>query len=229
MDRSALEERLGVRFRDGSLLDLALTHKSAVNEGLSAADNERLEFLGDAVLGAAVADLLYRSFPEEPEGSLTNMRATLVRQSSLAAWGRSLGLAAHIRMGRGEEERGGRERDALLASVLEAVIGAVYVDLGYAAAVAVIRPFVERAIPGLSPSRRALDPKSELQFRIQARRGALPAYVVLQVEGPEHRPRFTVQVSTDDGISAIGSGSSKQAAEQQAAARALEMLEESAS
>jgi ribonuclease-3 len=221
-----LEESLNVRFRDSRLLDLALTHKSAVNEGLGQlGHNERLEFLGDAVLGATVADLLYEAFPDASEGSLTNMRAELVRQSGFAAWARHFDLAPHIVIGRGEEERGGRNRDGLLASAFEAVIGALFRDQGPDAVRAVISPLVEAALPQLSTSQRPRDAKSELQYQAQSRWGTLPVYRVLGTEGPEHRPVFTVQVQTEDGSTAVGIGPSRQAAEQAAARLALDAME----
>jgi ribonuclease-3 len=218
-----LEERLGVRFRDPRLLQTALTHKSAVNERPEAgiADNERLEFLGDAVLGAVVAEDLYRAFPEATEGALTVMRAELVRQSGLARWARAFDLGDSMVLGRGEDQRGGRDRDPLLASAFEALVGALYLDQGYEAALQFIAPLVAASLPSFSPSQPARDPKSELQYRLQARTGALPLYRVISVEGPEHRPLFTVEVQAGDGIVGTGVGSSKQAAEQEAARNAL--------
>src|SRR6266480_6872898 len=166
-----LERRLGFQFRDPALLAVALTHRSTVNErpdeGLK--DNERLEFLGDAILGAVVAEELYRAFPNVPEGSLTLMRADLVRQAALARWARQIDLGPHLVVGKGEEQRGGREREGLLASAFEAVIGAIYLDQGYDAVRRIVARLVAEALPELSPSARAQDPKSELQYRVQAR------------------------------------------------------------
>lgn len=187
-------------------------------------DNERLEFLGDAILGAIVAEELYRVFPHASEGSLTNLRAELVRQSGLAHWARSLGLAEEMILGRGEDQRGGRERDGLLASGFEAVVGALYLDQGYEPARALIAALVRERVPSLSPSSRAQDPKSELQYRAQTRFGLLPSYEVVSVEGPEHRPVFTVEVWVGEDVSGRGIGPSKQAAEQDAAQGALRMM-----
>jgi ribonuclease-3 len=218
-----LERRLGFQFRDPSLLVVALTHRSTVNErpddGLE--DNERLEFLGDAILGAVVAEELYRAFPNVPEGSLTLMRADLVRQAALARWARQIDLGPHLVVGKGEEQRGGREREGLLASAFEAVIGAIYLDQGYDAVRRIVARLVAEALPELSPSARAQDPKSELQYRVQARFHTLPIYRVVAAEGPEHRPTFTVEVTSEGGVSGVGTGMSKQAAEQEAAAEAL--------
>jgi ribonuclease III len=221
-----LEERMAVHFREPAFLALALTHKSAVNEGLAEhGHNERLEFLGDSVLGAVVSDLLFSAFPDVSEGTLTQMRAELVRQSGLATWARRFDLAQFIVLGRGEEERSGRDRDGLLSSAFEAVVGALYQDQGFAAVQRLIRPLVEAALPSLSPSQRPRDAKSELQYQSQSRWGVLPVYRVLQMEGPEHRPVFTVEVETQDGTKATGVGPSRQAAEQEAARRILDELE----
>jgi ribonuclease-3 len=220
-----LQTRLNVHFGDLGLLALALTHKSTVNEGLAASHNERLEFLGDSVLGMVVSNLLFSAFPEASEGALTNMRAELVRQSTLATWARDFDLARFIVLGRGEEERGGRDRDSLLSSAFEAIIGAIYRDQGFDAVQRLIAPLVEAALPSLSISPRPRDPKSELQYQSQARWGVLPSYRVLQLEGPEHRRVFTVEVETQDGTKGTGVGPSRQAAEQEAARRLLDQLD----
>jgi ribonuclease III len=225
--RAELEQRLGVRFQGVGLLELALTHRSLANETPSAAgtgDNERLEFLGDAVLGLVVADHLYRIFPEAAEGALTVMRADLVRRSSLAAWARELGLGGHLILGKGEDRAGGRNRDAVLASCFEAVVGALYLDRGESAVRAFVEPLVTEALPRLSPSGRSADAKSELQRRVQSATGHLPLYEVTGVEGPEHQPRFTVRVAVSGipELGAEGQGSTKQGAEQLAAQRLLD-------
>ena len=219
----SLQRRLGVEFRDRNLLAVALTHRSTANERPEEAleDNERLEFLGDAILGAIVADELYRAFPTAPEGSLTVMRAELVREGGLARWARRFELGDYLVLGKGEEQRGGRERDALLASAFEAVIGALYLDQGHEAAQRLIAGLVANDLPGLSPSALAQDPKSELQNRVQARFHSLPSYRVVSIEGPEHRPIFTIEVSAEGGLFGTGTGGSKQAAEQEAARAAL--------
>jgi ribonuclease III len=223
-----LLRRLRLEFHDSSLLAVALTHRSTVNERPEASleDNERLEFLGDAVLGAVVAEELYRAFPSVPEGSLTLMRAELVCQAGLARWARHFDLGFHLVLGRGEEQRGGRERDGLLASAFEALIGAVYLDQGYAAVQRLVAELVAEAMPELSPSARAQDPKSVLQHRVQARSHSLPSYQVRSVSGPEHQPLFTVEVSAEGGVFGVGAGASKQAAEQEAARQALDAWHE---
>jgi ribonuclease-3 len=220
-----LEEQLGVVFHDRSLLATAFTHRSVLNEdpGRAEEDNERLEFLGDAVLGMIVAAELFRAFPNSSEGSLTNMRADLVRASSLARWARTYDLGSYLVMGRGEESRGGRDRDNLLSSTFEALIGALYLDQGLDAAREVLSPLIASALPSLAPTvPRSRDPKSELQYRSQALWGLLPTYQVLSREGPEHRPLFKVEVQVGDSLAARGEGPSKQSAEQDAARRALD-------
>ena len=221
-DLAALESRLGARFRRPNLLRLALTHKSVANESAQPVPhNERLEFLGDAVLGATVAAHLYRAFPDAPEGALTVMRARLVRRSTLAEWARSLGLGNHLVLGRGAGRAGARDRETVLAAAFEAVVGAIFLDRGQRAAEALVRPFVERALPSLSESPQSEDAKSALQRRLQTAIGRTPRYRLLAVEGPEHEPYFTVEVEALPGLVAQGSARTKQAAEQAAAERVL--------
>ncbi|HEY8475413.1 MAG TPA: ribonuclease III [Chloroflexota bacterium] len=221
-----LEEALGVAFRDRRLLQQALVHKSYVNERpeLGLESNERLEFLGDAVLGAVVADHLFRAYPTSPEGILTVLRASLVREATLADWARQVRLGEHLLLGRGEEQGGGRERDALLARAFEAVVGALYLDQGFEAARATLLQFVTPALERLAAPQAALDAKSRLQQVSQAAFEAVPTYRVVEVVGPQHSPTFTVEVQVG-GIVARGTGKNKQAAEQQAAQAALERLE----
>jgi len=224
MAKTPLEQRLGVSSKDRSLLEQALTHKSVLNELPSdtAGHNERLEFLGDAIVGAAVGDELYRSFPNASEGSLTFMRAELVQREGLARWARRFGLGAALHLGRGEEANGGREKDSLLASTFEAVIGALYLDRGYSAVRALVGPLVLEAVPDLTPTGRSRDAKSELQYRLQTHLGALPSYTVVSVNGPEHAPHFTVKVAAVDLPPVQGEGPGKQVAEQAAAREALQ-------
>lgn len=216
---------MGAHFRNRTLLALALTHKSVANEataGSRIGDNERLEFLGDAILGVVVAEQLYRTFPEANEGALTVMRAELVRRSSLADWARRLNLGQHLILGKGESRAGGRDRDAVLAACFEAVVGALYLDRGPRVVRALIEPLVAGELPRLPPSHRSADAKSELQHLMQTATGRLPVYRVIEVEGPEHSPRFTMEVEAPPGHSARGVGATKQEAEQEAARRALQ-------
>ncbi len=214
----SLEERLGYRFRDRSLLEQALRHAST-----GGTSYQRLEFLGDAVLGHAVAGMLFHRFPEVDEGRLTRLRAYLVRSQSLARQAAQLGLGEAAEVGRSEEER--RDRPALLEDLFEAVVGAIEIDGGWDAA----RAFVERR---LGPEVAALrledlvlaDPKSALQEAAQARGLPLPEYRELAASGPDHRPLWRFQVLWDGEPVAEGEGTSKKQAQQEAARRALERL-----
>lgn len=218
---AALAERLGHRFAELELLDRALTHASRANESAPGdrRDNEPLEFLGDAVLALAVSDLLHRRDPDGSEGRKSRLRARLVSAPSLARRAQALGLPALLLLGRGEEKTGGRAKTALWADAYEAVIAAVHLDGGFAAA----QRFVEGELGGeLQEADDASDdPKSRLQELLQGRGRALPRYSVLDEAGPSHRPRFRVECRLDDGSVTTGEGPSKKAAQQDAAARAL--------
>jgi ribonuclease-3 len=223
----SVSRTLDYSFRDASLLQSALVHTSYVNErpGRALESNERLEFLGDAVLGVVVAHRLYELRPESPEGELTVLRAWLVRQSTLARWARQLGLGPHLMLGRGEARGGGRDRPALLSRGFEAVIGAVYLDGGLEAARNVLLPFVNNELQtGFSPQ-RVVDAKSRLQQVTQARFESTPIYNLIDHSGPGHAPVFVVEVKAGPEILARGSGHSKRAAQQAAAHAALQMLD----
>src|SRR5919108_4819483 len=210
-----LSRTLGYCFRDPSLLQSALVHTSYVNErpGRGLESNERLEFLGDAVLGVVVAHRLYDLRPESPEGELTVLRAWLVRQSTLARWARQLGLGPHLMLGRGEARGGGRDRPALLARGFEALVGSIFLDGGLDAARDVLLPFIDREIKtGFSPQ-RVVDAKSRLQQVTQARFEQTPVYNLVDHSGPGHAPLFVVEVHVGPEISARGSGHSKRAAQ----------------
>ena len=212
-------------FRDRALLETALTHRSYLHEHADAetGDFERLEFLGDAVIDLVVAERLFRRFPKLHEGELTALRASLVSGNALAPIGARLGLPAAARLGRGEEESGGRDRPGLAASLFEAFVGAAYLDRGYEDA----RALVERAMSRELRAVQAAPPKSSktvLQEWVQAQHFPLPRYQVVRVRGPEHQRHFRVAVEVD-GRSAEGSGSSKREAEEAAAAAFLTTLE----
>jgi ribonuclease-3 len=186
--------------------------------------NERLEFLGDAVLGVVVAHRLYELRPEAPEGELTVLRAWLVRQSTLARWARQLQLGPHLLLGRGEARGGGRDRPALLSRGFEAVIGAIYLDGGLEAARDVLLPFVDPEVEsGFSPQ-RVVDAKSRLQQVTQARFESTPMYLLVEHSGPGHAPVFMVEVRAGPDVVARGTGHSKRAAQQAAAHAALQQL-----
>ncbi|HXK08084.1 MAG TPA: ribonuclease III [Vicinamibacteria bacterium] len=217
----ALEGRLGHRFADLSLLDRALTHASLANEtaALHRADNEALEFLGDAVLGMIVTDLLHRHDPDGAEGGKSRRRALLVSAPSLARRAAGLGLPELLLLGRGEEKTGGREKTALWANAYEALVAALYLDGGFEAARAFVR--AELGHEAEAPDQELEDPKSRLQELLQGQGRPVPRYLVVAEEGPSHRPRFVVECRLDDGAVTTGEGTSKKAAQQEAAREAL--------
>jgi len=223
-----LEQLLHYRFRDVSLLERALTHSSAVADGPeepSSADSERLEFLGDAVLGMVVSDYLLASFPAWSEGHLSRGRAQLVNATSLSEAAQRLELGRHLLLGRGEEKTGGRSKPALLADAFEAVIGAIYLDAGLAPA----REFVARALLSAALDAEGdrlgrADYKSELQELLQKSGSPAAHYRVLRETGPDHQKTFLVEVTVTGRVTATGAGSSKKESEQAAAQQALEQL-----
>jgi ribonuclease-3 len=225
-DLDELERRLGVTFRNRTLLRQALIHKSHTNDlgesGLGS--NERLEYLGDSVLGMLVSEQLYRAYPDRDEGQLTLLRSALVRASSLAGWARELDLGSFVMVGRGESRAGGRNRDALLSSAFEAVLGAVYVDRGFRAAKSLVVRFLGHEVAEVG-ERQVIDAKSRLQQVSQARFAVTPTYEVLDVSGAGHSPVFTIRVRAGGGVSAVAEGRSKQTAQQTAAAEALATIE----
>lgn len=223
-DLREFSDRLGYGFNDLSLLDRALTHGSCVEGG--AQSNERLEFLGDAVLSLAVSRALYHRFPTSSEGYLTKLKAHFVREPQLALVARALALGSCLRLGRGEEADGGRAKDRILADGLEAVLGAVYLDGGIESAQQVI----ERTMLGdeqrLWEAQRDLhreNSKSELQEWLQARGRPLPEYVVLRTQGPTERRTYVVEARCG-GASAMGEGRTKKAAEKNAASQLVDRL-----
>ncbi len=210
------------RFTDASLLARALTHRS-----FSADHNERLEFLGDSVLGLAVAHMLYRALDQLPEGDLSRMRAQLVRQESLHRLALDLGLPALLRLGEGELRSGGQRRPSILADALEAVIGAVYLDAGFDVVAALVGRLFDAVEISPAMSAAAKDSKTSLQEWLQGRKMELPLYEIVQVTGQAHRQKFQVSCQvTRLGLQATGEGGSRRAAEQDAAAAMLQMLRE---
>jgi ribonuclease III len=216
-----LEQTIGYRFADPALLREALTHSSALGRGRRT--SERLEFLGDRVVGLAVAELLFRRYPHEPEGALSPRLSVLVSEPVLAEVARELGLGRWLKVARSEEEAGGRERPAILADALEALIGAVHLDGGWEAAAGIVRRCVEPRLETMAVPPR--DAKSRLQEWAQGRGLALPDYRVVEVGGPAHAPRFEVVVSVAGLPPARAVGGSKRAAEQAAAEQLLAALE----
>jgi len=219
---------LGVPLADRSLLHQALVHRSVYHErpSVSPASNERLEFLGDSVVGFVIAEELYRRLPNATEGALTTLRAALVRKESLAAAARRLDLGRWLMLSRGEEATGGRERDQILAAAFEAVVGAVYLSDGLAAARAFVLAQLAPAIEGVVARGPRKDYKSRLQEETQARWQLTPLYVMLEAAGPDHAKEFRVQVRVGGHIAGEGTGRQKRAAEQMAAREALAILAE---
>jgi len=217
--------RLGLVFNDLLLLSRALTHRSFLNEYADAIeDNERLEFLGDAVLDFVVGAWLYNRYPEMPEGDLTRMRSALVHTQQLADFACQIQLGNAIRIGRGEAQGGGRNRPGLLCDTFEAVIGAIYLDQGIEAVQKFISPLLEAAAEDILIHRKNEDPKSSFQEWAQAHGFATPQYVTRNATGPDHSKVFEVDVIVDGVIYGSGSGSSKQAATKVAAHHALLQL-----
>lgn len=212
-----------MQFNNYSLLTRALTHRSFLNEnpGTVLEDNERLEFLGDAVLDFVVGAYLYHHFPEMDEGELTSLRAALVRAETLASFARDLELGQFLKLGLGEDENGGRLRVPILCATFEAVIGAIYLDKGLDAARQLTDTLVSAAIPGILASASHKDAKSEFQVWAQAQYNITPHYQVVSTAGPDHAKMFTIQVHVGDAVWGEGVGRSKQAAAQVAAQAAL--------
>jgi len=221
-----LEGRLGHSFRNAALRETAMTHTSWVNEAgqPERSDNERLEFLGDAVLDLVVSDLLMRRFPDRREGDLSRARAALVSETGLAQVALALDLGRFILLGKGEERTGGRGRPSILANALEALMGAIYIDAGFDAAAAVASRLFESRIEEVDQHAR-LDYKSRLQERAQALWQTAPVYEVVAEEGPDHDKRFEVALSLAGRPYGRAIGRSKKEAEQGAAAAALDAIE----
>ncbi|MFI5273281.1 MAG: ribonuclease III [Ktedonobacterales bacterium] len=222
-DLAPLEASIGHRFATRQLLLDALTHRSYAYEYAApdVVSNERLEFLGDAVLGLIASDLLYARFPQAPEGELTTLRAALVRASALATLARAVELGPYLRLGRGEETTGGRERELLLARAMEALIGAVYRDAGLETTRQMLDPLLDGELARVLAQRQMKDDKSLLQERAQAHLGVTPVYRVAAEEGPSHNRSFTVEVLLGERVIGSGLGRSKRQAEQAAAHDAL--------
>jgi ribonuclease-3 len=212
-----LESRISYSFSDRALLKQALTHRSA-----GKSNNERLEFLGDAVLGLTISALLYRRFPDASEGDLSRLRAALVQQSTLAELARSLGLGEHLVLGAGELKSGGANRDSILADALEALLSALYIDGGLATCEERVASWFAPLLAQQTPSAPVKDAKTRLQEYLQAHKQPLPVYTIVEVEGMDHEQEFRVHCSVSLLQQPLtGSGTSRKEAEQQAAAAAL--------
>ena len=224
---TALEERLGYSFRNRALLETALTHSSYANENRASGIvcNERLEFLGDSVLGVTVADFLYRHFPDMPEGRMTRLRAELVCELSLHRVALELHLGDYLRLGKGEEHNGGRKRASILSDAVEAVIAAMYLDAGMETAAGFIHRCLLDDVRAIETP-TFTDYKTSLQELVQRHSGQVLSYELVGEEGPDHAKTFRVQVCLNGDPIGRGTGRTKKEAEQAAAANALEALRE---
>ena len=219
-----LEKAIGYHFQDIQLLQNALTHSSYANERWhnSLMSNERLEFLGDSILGMVVAEYLFRTFPDRPEGELTRMRADMVCEKTLAAIAGRLDLGRHLLLGNGEEQGGGRNRNSILADAVESVIAACFLDGGMEAARKFIQQFVLVEVP--VTKLHNVDYKTALQELVQQKKNHVLSYSLIAESGPDHDKRFDVEVKLNGKVVGLGSGSSKKRAEQDAAKAAMEAL-----
>ena len=219
-----LEAAIGYKFKNISLLQNALAHSSYANERWhnSLMSNERLEFLGDSILGMCVAEYLYRTFPDRPEGELTRMRADMVCEQTLANVAGRIGLGSHLLLGKGEEQGGGRTRNSILADAVESVIAASFLDGGMDAA----RQFIQKFILVEVPVKKLhnVDYKTGLQELVQQKKNQVLTYALVGESGPDHDKHFEVEVSLNGKVVGLGSGSSKKRAEQDAARAAIEAL-----
>ena len=225
-DIDALQKILGVTFNKPSLLEQALVHSSYINENptYTSGHNERLEFFGDAVLDFIVAEKLYQEFPDLSEGKMTKLRASLVRRDTLARVARDIKLGDYLYMGKGEESSGGRNKTPNLAGALEAIIAAVYLDQGMAAAGNMVMELLVEEWKKISRQNIYVDYKSKLQELVQSRFQMTPAYRLVSEEGPDHDKSFVVEVMVNAKVLGSGTGKSKKLAETEAARLALERL-----
>lgn len=228
MPFSDLEASLGLVFQDKSLLQRALTHRSYLNENpdLPWLDNERLEFLGDAILGFITAEHLYHRFPEMKEGELTSLRAALVRGETLAEFAVELNVGPYLYISHGEEAGRGRARPALLAATFEAILGALFLDRGLDAARELIVRMIDAKTQKILQERLDRNSKSHLQELSQGRFKVTPIYRLVETRGPDHAREFTVEAVLGDRVYGVGHGRNKQTAEQEAARAAIELLEQ---
>lgn len=224
IDIATLQETLGVRFKDPALLEQALVHSSYVNENPTSGleSNERLEFLGDAVLGLVIAEKLHQDFPDLPEGEMTCLRAALVRKDTLARVARALKLGDCLSLGKGEELSSGRNKAANLARALESVIAAVFLDSGLPVTRKMVLALFKEELARVTCDGRVIDYKSQLQEIIQSKYHASPHYRVLEAEGPDHARLFTIEAIGGGEVLGVGTGKSKKLAEQEAARDALQ-------
>jgi len=222
---SDIQQRIAYTFNDVELLERSLTHKSYANENRVPYHNERMEFLGDAVLSLVVSEYLMKACPDSTEGDLSRLRAAVVSEPALAAVSREIGLGDYLLLGKGEEQTGGRNKDSLLADCLEALIASVYLDAGIDAAEAFVIRFFAAVINKTCTSGGSLDYKTELQELCQERLKLLPEYRIVSETGPDHQKQFEMEVWINGQLSGRGIGRSKKEAEQRSAREALEKMQ----
>ena len=219
---SQLQQKIGYSFSDISLLETAMTHRSARMK-----NNERSEFLGDSILGFIIADHLFHQFPGADEGQLSRLRASLVKKETLASIGKSLSIGNYLKLGQGELRSGGHTRDSILADAVEAVIAAIYLDAGYQKARDFIFELFKEKLEEVTLEKGRKDPKTRLQEYLQSHSIELPVYEIVESSGPQHRQQFKVSCAIkQEKLVTIGSGSSRRKAEQDAASRMLEHYEQ---
>jgi ribonuclease III len=223
-----LEKSLGYSFKKKGLLKRALTHKSYANEqdATSIQNNERLEFLGDAVLELTISEFIMERYPESPEGELSKLRAAIVNESQLADLAKYYDLGQYLYLGKGEEQTQGREKNSLLADAYEAILGAVYIDRGFKKSVQIVRRHYSRLLDGASMKSFHSDFKTELQEKCQAMFRSIPRYRLIREKGPDHEKIFEIEISIRGQVYGKGRGRSKKEAEQMAAQEALTQLDQ---
>ncbi len=224
-DFSPLEDKLKIKFKDKDLLTQAFIHRSFLNENpnFHLSNNERLEFLGDAVLELVVTEILYQKYPDKPEGELTNWRAALVNAKMLSSIAKEIGFNEFLILSRGEEKETGKARQFILADAVEAFIGALYLDQGYSACQKFIEEYIMNKLPHIIEAGLYKDAKSSFQEKAQEKVGITPSYKVIKETGPDHQKHFFIGVFLGKELVAKGSGSSKQEAEEDAAKSALKI------
>ena len=224
-DLAVLQNTLGVSFKDPSLMEQALVHSSYINENSDiTTSNERLEFLGDAVLGLIIAQELYKSLPQSSEGEMTELRSSLVRGDALSRLAKAISLGDYLYLGKGEEASGGRRKPANLAGAMEAVIAAIFLDQGFNVTRDFILRLMDKELDKALSQGIVPDYKSQLQELIQASHQQTPTYQVIEAVGPDHDRRFSVEVRVGDTVLGSGSGKSKKSAEEEAARSTLDQL-----
>ena len=222
-----IQKNIGLDFQNPELLEIALTHRSYLNEhqGAKLQNNERQEYLGDAVLELIISDYIFRKYPDKAEGELTSIRSAVVRTESLAEESRKLGIGEHLQMSKGEKDSGGKDKDYLLANAYEAVLGAIYLDSGMESCIQFVTRTLVPKIDNIVENNLFIDPKTQAQEIIQSRYKTTPTYEIVKEEGPDHDKKFTVALLINRKEKAQGQGTSKQKAEESAALTAIEIIE----